>query len=202
MQRREGAFLQGPTLPFHFQFPLLPSHFCPSVSNIFFDIFFFSSRRKEKKNHREEKNAEKGRSFLSSSYFALSLLAPAFALSLLPFCFKCFLLASFCFQAIFFKKTIEKKKNAKKGGNFTPSSSHSTLLLLAPTSSLLFLSFCFKCFLLGIFSFLSRRIKKKKKKPQRKKKMQRRKGIYLSSLAFAFGLKRSSCFLLSIFLQR
>jgi hypothetical protein len=32
--------------------------------------------------------------------------------------------------------------------------------------------------------------------------MQRMEGTYLSSFAFAFGMKRSSCFLLSTFLQR
>jgi hypothetical protein len=66
-------------------------------------IFFFSNIRgkknKEKKNHREEKNAEKGGNFPSSSHFALSFLALDFALPLLPFCFKRFLLTSFFSQA-------------------------------------------------------------------------------------------------------
>jgi hypothetical protein len=35
MHRNEGAFLQASTMPFHFWLPLLPSPFCPSVSNVF-----------------------------------------------------------------------------------------------------------------------------------------------------------------------
>jgi hypothetical protein len=55
------------------------------------DIFFFSSRRK--------KNAKKGGSFPWSSYVAFSLLPPAFTFSLMPFCFKCFLVAPSSSQA-------------------------------------------------------------------------------------------------------
>jgi hypothetical protein len=36
MQRRDGVFFQALTLPSHFWLPLLPSHFCLSVSNVFF----------------------------------------------------------------------------------------------------------------------------------------------------------------------
>jgi hypothetical protein len=56
-------------------------------------------------------------------------------------------------------------------------------------------------------AFSSYQTKEKKKKHKEKKnhrekeKMQRREGVYLCSLAFAFGMKRSSCFLLSTFLQ-
>jgi flagellar biosynthesis component FlhA len=35
MQRREKTFLQTPALPSHFWLPLLPSRFCPFVSNAF-----------------------------------------------------------------------------------------------------------------------------------------------------------------------
>jgi hypothetical protein len=35
MHKREGAFLEALTLPFHFWLPLLPSHSCRSISNIF-----------------------------------------------------------------------------------------------------------------------------------------------------------------------
>jgi hypothetical protein len=63
------------------------------------------------------------------------------------------------------KKIIEKKKNAEKGGSL-PSNSRSTLSLLAPISSLLFFTFRFKHFLLGIFFFSNKR---KEKKTQRKK---------------------------------
>jgi hypothetical protein len=72
---------------------------------------------KEKKNHKEEKNVEKGRSFPSSSHFALSLLVLTFAL-----------LSQTLSLGIFFfpskkkktkeKKIIKKKKNAKREGTF------------------------------------------------------------------------------------
>jgi hypothetical protein len=77
-------------------------------------------------------------------------------------------LASSCFQAKRLKKITKKKKNAEKGRNLR-SSSHSTFLPLAPASSLLFLPFHFKCFLLGIFSFLSRRKERKKNHKEEKK---------------------------------
>jgi hypothetical protein len=51
----------------------------------------------------------------------------------------------------------------------------------------------------GVFFFPSR--KKGKKKTQRKK-MQRRVGAYPSSFASTFGMKRSSCLLLSTSLRR
>jgi hypothetical protein len=41
----------------------------------------------------------------------------------------------------------------------------------------------------------------KKRKNHRGKKMQRRERAYLSSLAFAFGMKYSSCLLLFTFFQ-
>jgi hypothetical protein len=46
-----------------------------------------------------------------------------------------------------------------------------------------------------------RRRRRRKKKAIEEKKMQRRKRVYLSSLAFAFGMKYSSCLLLFTFLQ-
>jgi hypothetical protein len=51
----------------------------------------------------------------------------------------------------------------------------------------------------GVFFFSSRR--KEKKKQRGEKKMQKRERFYLSSLAFAFGMKYSSCLLLFTFLQ-
>jgi hypothetical protein len=54
------------------------------------------------------KNAEKGKSFPSSSHSTLSFLGPTFALPLMPFYFKHFLLASSSSQA------EEKKKNKEK----------------------------------------------------------------------------------------
>jgi len=62
---------------------------------------------------------------------------------------------------------MEKKKNVEKGRSL-PLSSRYTLSLLAPTSGLLFLPFCFKRFLLGIFFFSK---EKKKKTIGKKEKM-------------------------------
>jgi hypothetical protein len=119
MQRREGAFFQALALPSHFLFLLLPSHFCPSISNAFSQHLFLLKYKKRKKIIEEKKNVEKGGSLPSSSCFALSLLAPVFNLMFLPFRFKHF------FLGIFFisskrkerktqrKKTIEKKKNVE-----------------------------------------------------------------------------------------
>jgi len=98
MQRKEGAF-KLLLCPFTFD-----SHFCPPASDLlfqtfFFSIFLFSSIRKENKNKgkktiKKKKKTEKGRSLLSSSHFAFSLLALAFGLRFLHFCFKHFLFAS------------------------------------------------------------------------------------------------------------
>jgi uncharacterized membrane protein len=90
-KRREGA----PTLPSHFWLLLLP--FC-------FKHFFLASsfshakekrkKTKKKKTIEKKKNAKKGKSFPSSSRYALSLLALASTLPFMPFYFKCFFLAS------------------------------------------------------------------------------------------------------------
>jgi hypothetical protein len=71
MQRREGAYLQALTLPFHFWLPLLGSCFYPFISSTF-SLASFSSqakgkkkRHKEKKNHREEKKCKKGKVYTS-----------------------------------------------------------------------------------------------------------------------------------------
>jgi hypothetical protein len=73
----------------------------------------FSNRKKEKKQRKKyiekKKNVEKGRNLPSSFHFALSLLAPAYGLLFLPFCFKRFLLGIFFFSSI-----RKKKKNIKK----------------------------------------------------------------------------------------
>jgi flagellar biosynthesis protein FlhB len=101
---------------------------------------------------------------------------------LLPFCFKHFLLASSSSQAKEEKekKNHRKEKNAKKGRSL-PSSSQSALSFLVLAFGLMFLSFRFKRFFLGIFFFSN--IKKEK---NTKRKMQRKEGAYLSSFAFAF----------------
>jgi hypothetical protein len=100
--------------------------------------------------------------------------------------FQTFYLGIFFFSST--RKKKQKRKNAEIGGKF-PSRSYFALL---------FLPFHFKHFLLSTFFFSSGR---KEKKTIKKKKMQRKEGTYLSSLAFAFGMKCSSCFLLSTFLQ-
>jgi flagellar biosynthesis component FlhA len=102
----------------------------------------------------------------------LSLLVLTSTFPFLPFCFKRFLLAFSSSQAQE-KKNEEKenhkseKKNAEKGRSF-PSSSHSTLSLLAPVSTFPLLAFCFKCFLLASFSF---QVEEKKRKTIKRKKM-------------------------------
>ncbi len=93
MQRREGAFLQA---------FILPSHFCPFVSNAFSWHLLLLKHKKIKKNTKKKKIVEKGRNFPLSSRSTLSLLAPVYAFLLFPFCFKHFLLASSSFQ-------VEKK---------------------------------------------------------------------------------------------
>ncbi len=136
MKRKEGTYFQALTLPSHFWLPLLP--FC-------FKRFLLAPssqvKEKKKKTIEKKKNAEKGRSFPLSSCFALSLCALVFALLLIPFCFKQFLLASSFFQVEERKKTKKKKpqkrkKNAEKGGSL-PFFFHfciwdEALLLLSP----------------------------------------------------------------------
>jgi hypothetical protein len=57
-KRREGDFLQAPVLPSHFWLLLLPSHFCPFVSNTFF-WHLLLLKQKKKKKHKEKKTIEK-----------------------------------------------------------------------------------------------------------------------------------------------
>jgi carbon starvation protein CstA len=176
MQRREGSFLQAPILPSQFWLPLLPCHFCPFISKTFsWHLLLLKQKKtkqnKEKKNHKEEKNAKKGRSFPSSSHSALSFLGLAFALPLLPLCFKRFLLASFSSQAEEKKrkqrqKNHREKKNAKKGGSFN--------FLQAPTLPfhfwLLLLPSHFYPSVSNTFSWHLFLLKQKKRKKNKKKK--------------------------------
>jgi hypothetical protein len=102
---------------FTFKLPLCPltfgSCFCFPLLHFYFKCFlltsFFSNERKkkhkEKKTIKKKKYAKKGGNLLSSSHFALSLLAPTFAFPLMHFCFKRFLLASSSFQTEGKKKT-------------------------------------------------------------------------------------------------
>jgi hypothetical protein len=112
--------------------------------------------------HKEDKTHKKRTKKKTKRREGASLQIPAlpfhFWLLLLPFYFKCFL---FKHKK---KKPIRKKRNAEKGRN-SPSSSHSALSLLAPTSALPLLHFCFKHFLLASFSSQA----KQKNKKQRKK---------------------------------
>jgi len=71
----------------------------------------------------------------------------------------------FFFSSIREKKTIEKKKYAKKGGSL-PSSSRFALSFLALASAL-----SFQAFSPGIFFFSNIRKKKHKKKTHRKEKI-------------------------------
>jgi hypothetical protein len=135
----------------------------------------FQTQRRKNTQENNKKNQKKGGSLLSSSHFALSLLALAFAFPFLHFCFKCFFLASFFSQVgkkkrHKGKKTIEKKKYVEKGGSL-PSSSCSTFSLLAPALAFSLLHFCFKCFLLAFFSFCLKREKKHKEKNHREEKI-------------------------------
>jgi len=131
MQRKEGAFLQTPALPFHFWLPLLPP--------------------------------------------------------ILPFCFKCFLLASFSSQVEEKEKKkppIEKKKNAEKGENF-PFSSCSTLSLLVLASALLFQTLS-----PSIFFFSNKKKEKENHREEKKCREGRELTFKLSLCLLTFG----SCF--------
>jgi len=75
----------------------------------------FQAEEKKKNHKKEKKNAEKGKNFPLSSCFALSLCAPTFALLLLPFCFKHFLLASSSSQVEERKKNNKKENKCRKG---------------------------------------------------------------------------------------
>jgi preprotein translocase subunit YajC len=80
-----------------FAFSLLPSRFCPSVSNTF--SYHLLLLKQKEKNHRKEKNVEKGKSLFSSSHSALSLWLLLLALCFFPFISSVFSLASSSSQA-------------------------------------------------------------------------------------------------------
>jgi hypothetical protein len=176
MQRREGVFLQALALPSHFWVLLLPSHF-----KCFFWHLLLFKHKKRKENHREEKNAEKGRSFPLNSALAFHFWFP-----LLPFCFCPFVSNTFSWHLLFLKqkkrkekqrkKNHREEKNVEKEGSLL-SNSRSTLSFLAFTFGLLFLAFCFKHFLLASFSS-----QHKEKKNHREKRNVKKKG----SLPFFF----------------
>jgi hypothetical protein len=96
-------------------------------------------------------------------------LAPTSTLSLLPFCFKCFLLASSSSQIE--EKKIIKKKNAEKKKSL-PLSSCSTSQFWLPL-----LASCFCPFVSNAFSLESSffQVEKKKEKHKEKKTIEKKK---------------------------
>jgi hypothetical protein len=124
-------------------------------------IFFFSSKKKKLQRKKE----------LS---FKLPLCPFIFGSHFYPLTFV------LLFQTFSPDSSIRKeKKNVEKGENLL-SSSHSTFSPLVLASGLLFLPFCFKCFLLGIFFFSSKR--KEKKNTKKKKCKEGREVTFLLSL--------------------
>jgi hypothetical protein len=112
MQKKERASLQAPTLPFHFWLPLLPSHFCPSISNAFSWHLLVLKHKKEKKQRKKNLKKEKKCKEMKEFTFKLSLCPFTFGSRFWPlvsaFRFKHFLLG------IFFFSSRRKKKNTKK----------------------------------------------------------------------------------------
>jgi len=92
-------------------------------------------------------------------------------------------LASFSFQVEEKKrKTIEKKINADKGGNF-PSSSHFAFSLLVLASTLPLLPICLKHFFLASYSQTEEKKNNKKKNHRKEKKCKEvRELIFLLSI--------------------
>jgi len=133
-------------------------------------LLLLKHRKDQTHNKTTKKNQEKGGSLPLSSCSALSLLAPTFALSLLHFCFKCFLLASSSFQ-VEEKKNTKKKKNHRKRNICRERKELTFKLSLCPLtfgSCFYFptFAFLFQMFSPSIFFFSNRRKKNtKKKKP-------------------------------------
>jgi hypothetical protein len=97
----------------------------------------FSSSQTQRRESTQEKNKKKTKR-REGAYLQAPALPSHFWFLLLPFYFKCFLLAYFSFQV--------KKKNCRERRNF-PLNSRFALSFLAPTSTLSLLSFYFKHFL-------------------------------------------------------
>jgi hypothetical protein len=74
MQRKEGDYIQAPTMPSHFWLLLLPSYFYPFVSSVFsWHLLLLKQKKRKtntkgKKNHRKEKKCreEKELTFIFS----------------------------------------------------------------------------------------------------------------------------------------
>jgi Na+/H+ antiporter NhaD/arsenite permease-like protein len=90
MQRKEGAYLQVLTLPFHFWLLLLASYFCPFVSSTF-SLASSSFQAKEKKEKHKEKKTIKKKKMQRREGTYLSYLVFAFGMKHSS----CFLLSTF-----------------------------------------------------------------------------------------------------------
>ncbi len=208
MQRREGVHLQAPVLPSHFWLLLLPFYFYLFVSSIFSWHFLLLKQKKRKKNTKKKKSQRKKKCKEGKELTFKLPFYPSFLALALAFLFQALSLGIFFFSNKRKKKkntkknkSIKKKKIAEKGGSL-PSSSISTLSFLAHASTLLLLPFRFKCFLLTSSSSQTEEKKHtQRKKNHKEKKIARRERVYLFSLPSAFGMKHSSCFLLSTFLE-
>jgi len=198
-KNKEKNVGKGRSFPLKSHSALSPfgSHFCPLAFSLLFqtlspNIFFFSSEK--------NKNVMKGRltfKILLYLFIFCFYLWPPF----LPFCFK-----HFFFNIFFFSSQKQKKKNAKKKKMQRRERAYFQALTLPSHFWLLFLASYFCHFISSTFSlaFASSQARKKtqkKKTIEKKKKCKEREGTYLFSLISAFGVKHSSCFLLSTFLQ-
>ncbi len=123
-------------------------------------------KHREDKTHKKitKKNQNKGGSLPSSSHSAFSLLAPTYALLLLHFHFKCFLLASSSSQ-VKEKKNHSEEKISKKGRELTFKLTFCPLTFGSRFCPLAF-AFPFQAFSPIIF-FLSSRRKEKKRKEKK-----------------------------------
>jgi len=95
IQRRDGAFFKTFTLHSHFWLSLLPSHFCPFVSNIFSRHLLLLKQKKRKEKHKEKNICREGREFS----FKLPLYRLTFGSCFCPFILNIFSLASSYFKA-------------------------------------------------------------------------------------------------------
>ncbi len=199
MQRKERAFLQVPTLPFHFWVLLLPSHLCPFISNTFsWHLLLLKQKKRKKtkkKNHREEKNAKKRRSFPLKSHSALSPFGSHFWLLTYALLFQTLSPDIFFFSS---KKKQKNKKNHREKQKCNEGRAYFQAFILPSHFLLLLMASYFCHFVSNTFSsaFSSSQAKQKKKKTQRKK-IQRREGAYFQAFTLPshfWLLLLASCF--------
>jgi len=194
MQRKERAFLQVPTLPFHFWVLLLPSHLCPFISNTFsWHLLLLKQKKRKKtkkKNHREEKNAKKGRSFPLKSHSALSPFGSHFWLLTYALLFQTLSPDIFFFSS---KKKQKNKKNHREKQKCNEGRAYFQAFILPSHFLLLLMASYFCHFVSNTFSsafFFSQTKKKKKKRKEKKCKEGRELTFKLSLCPLTFG----SCF--------